>query len=60
MTEDEQIRLAGTAIAAAAVPFLKAHLYAKLAAKKAETGRSLPERIGYRLGSLWARRQQRS
>ena len=55
MTEDEQIRLAITGAVAGAVPFLKAKLKAYLTTKKAETGRSLAERIGYRLGRIWPR-----
>lgn len=55
LTDDQQMRIAITGAVAGAMPFLKAKLKAYLAAKETQTGRSLAERIGYRLGSLWAR-----
>ena len=58
MTDDEFWRLGIGGAIAGMVPLLKAKLQTKLAAKKAETGRGLAERIGHRLGALWARSKQ--
>lgn len=55
MTDDQFWRLAIGGAIAGMVPLLKAKLQTYLATKKAETGRSLAERIGYRLGRIWPR-----
>lgn len=59
MTNDELIR---AAIVAASIPvyaLLIQKTKAYLAAQRDKHGRSLPERVGYALGSLWARGKKR-
>lgn len=48
-------RAAVVGFSAAMWGLLLGKLRGYLTAKKAETGRSLPQRVGYRLGKLWAR-----
>ena len=59
MTDDQFWRIAITAAVAPIIwHYLPQKASAYLARKKAETGRGLAERIGHRLGSLWARSKQ--
>ena len=59
MDDEQFLRIAITAMVAPIVwHYLPRKIESYLSRKKAETGRSLAERIGYFLGSLWARRNQ--
>jgi len=58
MTDDDVTRGIAMGGAFAAAALVKQALSSYLTRKKAETGRSLAERIGHRLGSLWARSKQ--
>ena len=51
--EDQTMRAAVAGAVASGVGLLKGQLQTYLARKKAETGRGLPERLGYQLGRLW-------
>ena len=55
MTDDHIIRGAITAISIPIIGLVIQKAKAKLSAARDKEGRRLTERIGYRLGNLWAR-----
>ena len=60
MTDDQFLRIAITSIGAPIIWLVlpqKANAY--LRRRREETGYGLAQRIGYRLGRLWARRNQK-
>jgi hypothetical protein len=59
MTEDQLIRAAATAASIPVYMWLIQKAKSYLARKRDESGRTLPERIGYIIGGLWARGNKR-
>ena len=55
MTDDQFWRLAIAGVAQGVIVILLIKLKSKWNAEREKTGKTLLERIGYRLGSLWAR-----
>jgi hypothetical protein len=59
MSDDDTLRLAVQAVGTSLLVLVIQQARSRLEAKKAQTGRGLTERLGYRLGNLWARRYRK-
>jgi hypothetical protein len=58
MNDNDSLRLMVQVVVVGLLTLLIQQAGSRLAAKKAETGMGLAQRIGYRLGKLWAGRNR--